>query len=84
MARRVPKAKPGHHKTSPADRPGLDHKPQVLRKPLPLNSERIPQILASIEGGALSVRNIAKLYSTSTSQVRRLKNFGAAFITRSK
>ncbi len=79
MARRNPKRKPGFTHNHECDRP-FDYKPQALRTPLPSNSPRIASLLESIKLGVLSTASLAKLYNTSSSQVRRLRTHGLPFV----
>ncbi len=82
MARRNPKSKPAFFHNYKCDRPGINHVKQALRTPLSSDSSRLDQLRASIAEGVLSIASLAKLYNTSSSQVRRLRNHDAPFVTR--
>ena len=82
MARRNPKSKPAFYHNYECDRPGINHVKQALRTPLAEGDSRLDQLRASIALGVLSIANLAKLYNTSSSQVRRLRNRDVAFVTR--
>ena len=79
MARRNPKRPAAFYKVNPAQRPGINHVKQALRTPLAEGDPRLEQLLQSIKLGVLSTAVLAKLYGTSSNQVRRLRDTGCAY-----